>query len=93
MLIRACGEIESCIFVSDFSPCLLQQFPVFPLPCKGTSFLITQRLLGSSGELEGVVKVLTGFSEATDMAAGSRSGVYQALLCGRGLSPMVMGGR
>ena len=27
------------------------------------------------------------------MAAGSRSGVYRALLCGRGLSSMVMGGR
>ena len=26
------------------------------------------------------------------MAAGGRSGVYQALLCGRGLSSMVMGG-
>ena len=29
---------------------------------------------------EGVVKVLTEFSEAIDMASGGRSGVYQALL-------------
>ena len=68
------------------------------LPLKGTSFFITWRVLGSSegrryGKLEGVVKVLTNISEATEMAAGSRSGVYQDLLCWWGLSSMVMGGR
>ena len=36
------------------------------------------------GKSEGVVKVLTEFSEAKDMAAGSRSGVYWDLLRGGG---------
>ena len=41
-----------------------------------------------------MVKVLTEFLQATYIAAGSRSGVYRALLCGEGgLSSMVMGGR
>ena len=40
-----------------------------------------------------MVKLLTEFSEATYMVAGSRSGVYPALLCGLCLSSMVMGGR
>ena len=38
-------------------------------------------------------KVLTEFSEATDMTYGSRYGVYYALLCRGGLSSMVVGGR
>ena len=46
-----------------------------------------------SGKSEGVVKVLKDFSEATEMVARSRFGSYQALLCGEGLSSMVMGGR
>ena len=39
-----------------------------------------------------MVKVLTEFSEATEMAAGSRSGVYKDLLCAQGLSSKLMGG-
>ena len=50
-------------------------------------------MTGSSGDAEGVVKVITEFSEATYMASGIRSGVYQALLSRWGLSPMLMGGR
>ena len=57
-------------------------------PRKGISFFITWRVLRSSegmksGKSEGVVKLLINFSEATDMASGNRSGVYQALLCRR----------
>ena len=40
-----------------------------------------------------MVKVLTEFSEATEMVSGSRFGAYWDLLCGGGLSSMVMGGR
>ena len=40
-----------------------------------------------------MVKLLTDFSEATEMAAGSRSGVQRDLLSRQGLSSMVMGGR
>ena len=47
----------------------------------------------SCGESEGVIKVLTYFSEATYMEAGSLSGVYWAILSGQGLSSMVIGGR
>ena len=36
--------------------------------------------------------VQTEVSEETDMAAGNRSGVYRDVLCGQGLSYMVMGG-
>ena len=81
-----------------FEPCFIQQYPLWNLPFKGTSFFRTWRVLGSSvgsksGESEGVVKVLTEFLEATEMAAGSRSGAYQALLCKGYLSLMVMEGR
>ena len=38
-----------------------------------------------------MVKVLPGFLEAKEMEAGSRSGVVWALLCGIGLSSMVIG--
>ena len=37
-------------------------------------------------------KVIKESSEATDMAAGSRSGVYKDILCGQGLSSKLMGG-
>ena len=47
---------------------------------------------GSCGELEGVVKVLTDFSEATEMVFGKISGVYQALLYVQVISSMLMGG-
>ena len=40
-----------------------------------------------------MVKVLNEFSEAKEMAAGIRSGVHQDILCGRGISSKVMGGR
>ena len=91
----ACGAIEPYIF-------LAYVFTMFP---KSVSYLcpnfqrhiffITWILLGSSvrrrsGESEGVVKVLPEFPEATYMTAGIRSGVYEAHLCGRGLSSMVM---
>ena len=56
------------------------------IPFKGTYFFRTWRVLGSSvgrisGKSEGVVKVLTEISEAAEMAAGSISGAYRALLC------------
>ena len=40
-----------------------------------------------------MVKLLTDFPEAKYLAAVIGSGVYQALLSGRGLSSMVMGVR
>ena len=51
------------------------------LPFTGTYFFGTWIVLGPSvgriyGESEGVVKVLTDFSEATEMSAGSRFGAY-----------------
>ena len=57
------------------------------LTSKGIYFFIKWRVFGPSvgrisGESEGVVKLLIEFSEATDMADGSRSGVYRALLAG-----------
>ena len=42
---------------------------------------------------KGVVKLLTEFSKATEMSDGRRFGAYRNLLCGGGLSSMVMGGR
>ena len=98
VLIRACGAIEPCPFVAYFLSCFLQKYPIFTLPRKVTSIFITWRVLGSSegrryGKSEGVVKVLKEFSKATDMAAGGRSGVYRAHLCGQGLSSKIMGGR
>ena len=68
------------------------------LPWKGTFLFTTWRVLGSSegrksGESEGLVKVITEFSVASDMADRSISGVYQALLCRRVLSSMFVGGR
>ena len=47
---------------------------------KGTSFFVTWIVFGSpegrrSDESEGVVKVQKSFSEATEMASGSRYGV------------------
>ena len=68
------------------------------LSLKVTYFFITRRVLGSSEgrrsiESEGVFKVITEFLEAIGMAAGRIYGIYQDLLCGRGLSSMVMGGR
>ena len=52
---------------------------------KGTYFFITWRVLESSlgriyGKSKGVVKELTDFSEATEIASGSRSGEYWSLL-------------
>ena len=98
-LIRAHGEIEPCLFVAYFLPCFLHQYPMLTLPSKGTYLSITWRSLVSSkgrrsGESEGVVKSLTGFSEATEIVAGSRYGVYWDILCwGWVLSSKVMGGR
>ena len=45
------------------------------------------------GGVERLVKVLTGFLEAKEMADASGSGVYRALLFRLELSPMGMGGR
>ena len=42
---------------------------------------------------ERVVKLLTAFPEATEMAVVSRSEVYRALLCRQDLSSMVVVGR
>ena len=47
----------------------------------------------SCGESKGVVKVIIYFLEATEMADGSISGVYQVILSRWVLSSMVMGGR
>ena len=66
------------------------------LPLKVKHFFIPWRVLGLSEgrryiESEGVFKVLTEFSEATEMAVGSRYEVYRDILCSWGLSSMVMG--
>ena len=72
-------------------PCFLQQYPLFTRPFTGRPFFVTWIVLGPSvgkisGESEGVVKVLTEFSEATEIVAGSIFGAYRDLLCGEGLS-------
>ena len=84
--------------ICSHPPSLLHLKTLWTQPFTGRYFFRTWRVLGSSvgrisGESEGVVKVLTDFSEATEMAAWSRSGTYRYLLCGGGLSSMVMGGR
>ena len=60
---------------------------MWTLPFTGTSFFGTWIVLVPSvvriyGESEGVVKVLTDFSEETEMSAGSRFGAYRYLLYG-----------
>ena len=45
------------------------------------------------GESEGVVKLPIEFSEATEIKAGSRSGVQQDILSGQGLTQMVIRAR
>ena len=62
---------------------------MFTLPFKGKYFFVTWIVFGSSvgsrsSESEGVVKLLTEFSEAAEIAYGSISGVYWYLLCGGG---------
>ena len=71
---------------------------MWTLPFTGTSFFGTWIVLGPSagriyGESEGVFKVITEFLEAIGMLSGRIYGIYQALLCGQGLSSKVMGGR
>ena len=96
VLNRACGAIESCLFVGSFLSCFLQNYPILTLPSKGTYLFMTCRASGSSkkGYLENYKggQSTKFLSEATDMETGIISAVYRDLLCGQGISLKVIGG-
>ena len=87
VLIRACGEIEPCIFVVFFWPCFLQHYPHPNLERNKfihniESISIIRRM--EIWQIRRGGQITIRISEKTDMTDGSRYGVHRALLCGEG---------
>ena len=88
-LIRACGATEPCLFVASFSTMFPTALSSVDSTFQRHIFLQNMESLRPSvgrisGKSEGLFKVLTEFSEATDMESESRSRAYWDILCGGG---------
>ena len=95
---RACGAIEPCLFIAYYSTMFPTAVYSVDPTFQGYIFLHNMYSISTDSRkdiwrIRSVGQGKNKISEATEMASGSRSGVYWALLYRGGISSMVVGGR